>query len=78
MPNSFYTDKQFYLKQFNLAYKNSSISNNSIYHKYAVYVSKQFYLKQFSLAKVRSLNVKTILFQAIQFTSSTSLVLFDP
>ena len=30
--------------------KNSSISNNPIYHKYSVYMSKQYYLKQFSLA----------------------------
>ena len=34
-------------------------------------MSKQFYLKQFSLAKVRSLNVKTVLFPSIQFNIST-------
>ena len=28
--------KQFYLKQFGLAYKNSSISNSSVQHKYTV------------------------------------------
>ena len=32
---------------------------------------KQFCFKQFILAQVRSLNVKTILFQAIQFCMST-------
>ena len=32
------------------------------------YTNKQFYFKQFSLAKVCSLNVKTGLFQAIQFS----------
>ena len=34
---------------------NSSISNNSVYYKYAVKISKQFYFKQLSLAEVRSL-----------------------
>ena len=32
---------------------------------------KQFYLKQFSLAYICSLNVKTLLFQAIHFRIST-------
>ena len=31
-------------------------------------MSKQFYFKQFSLALVRSLNVKTVVFQIIQFS----------
>ena len=30
MPNPFYTNKQFYFKQFSLAYKNFCISNNSV------------------------------------------------
>ncbi len=34
-------------------------------------MSKQFSFKQFSLAYVRSLNVKTVLFQVIQFSIST-------
>ena len=34
-------------------------------------MSKQFYLKQFSLAWVYSFNVKTYLFQVIQFSVST-------
>ena len=34
-------------------------------------MSKQFYFKQFSLAYVHSLNVKTILFQTIQFSICT-------
>ena len=34
-------------------------------------IQKQFYFKQFSFAEVRSLNVKTVLFQAIQFSIST-------
>ena len=42
--------KQFYSKQFRLEYKNSSLSSNSAWHKYAVQMSKQFYFKQFSLA----------------------------
>ena len=32
---------------------------------------KQFYFKQICLALVRSLNVKTVLFQVIQFSIST-------
>ena len=42
--------KQFYFKQFSLAYKNCSISSNSVLHQYAVLMSKQFSLKQFRLA----------------------------
>ena len=34
-------------------------------------MSKQFYFKQFSLAQLHSLNIKTVLFQAIQFSIST-------
>ena len=34
-------------------------------------MSKQFYFKQFRFAKVRSLNIKTVLFQAIQLSIST-------
>ena len=34
-------------------------------------MSKQFYFKQFSLAEVRSLDIKTVLFQTIQFSRST-------
>ena len=30
--------------------KNSFISDNSVYHKYAVYMSKHFYFKQFIFA----------------------------
>ena len=33
-------------------------------------IQKLFYFKQFSVAKVRSLNVKTVLFQEIQFNIS--------
>ena len=36
-----------------------------------LYTYKQFYFKQFSLAQVYSLNVKAVLFQAIQFGIST-------
>ena len=35
------------------------------------YTYKQFYFKQLSLAKVRSLNVKTVHYQTIQFSIST-------
>ena len=38
---------------------------------------KQFYFKQFSLALVCSLNVKTVLFRAIQYSVIHILVLFD-
>ena len=31
-------------------------------------MSKQFYFKQSSLVQVRSLNIKTVLFQEIQFS----------
>ena len=34
-------------------------------------MTKQFYFKQFGLALVRSLNVKTVLLQTIQFSLST-------
>ena len=34
-------------------------------------MSKQFYFKQFSIAEVRNSNIKTILFQVIQFSIST-------
>ena len=34
-------------------------------------MSKQFYFKQFSLAQIRSLNVKNVLFQTIQFSTNT-------
>ena len=34
-------------------------------------MSKQFYFKQFSIVSVRSLNVKTVLFQTIQFSINT-------
>ena len=46
--------KQFYFKQFSIAYKNSTISNNSVQHKYTISVSKTSF-KQFSLVLVRSL-----------------------
>ena len=34
-------------------------------------MSKQFYFKQFCLASVHSIKIKTVLFQAIQFSLST-------
>ena len=37
---------------------NSSNSNKSVQHNYAVSISKQFYFKQFSLAWVHSLIIK--------------------
>ena len=46
--------KQSYIKQFSLAYKNSYISSNSVWNKYAVSMSKQFYFKQLSL-QIRSI-----------------------
>ena len=53
--------KQSYFKQLSLAsvhnfkIKNSSISNISVQHKYAVQMSKQSYFKQFNLALIHSL-----------------------
>ena len=41
-------------------------------------MSKQFYFKQFSLVLVCSLNVKTVLFQAIQFSISTQFSSIQP
>ena len=41
-------------------------------------MSKQFCFKQFSLAWVRCVNVKTILFQAIQFSMSTQFCFIWP
>ena len=40
-------------------------------------MSKQFYFEQFNLACVPNLNVKTVLFQTVQFSVITDLVLFD-
>ena len=53
-----YMSKQFYFKQFCLA-------------KAQFQCQKQFHFKQFILAQVRSLNVETVLLQAIQFSIST-------
>ena len=50
--------KQFYFKQFRLV----SIEFQC---------QKQFYFKTFSLTLVRSLNIKRVLFQVIQFSIST-------
>ena len=49
----------------------SSVSNNSVEHKYTDSISKQFYFKQFTLPWVRRLNIKTILYQVIKFSIST-------
>ena len=43
-----------------------------------VYKSKQFYSKQFSLAWVRSLNIKTVLFQVIQVSISPHFCYISP
>ena len=67
----------------------SSISNNSVKHKYTVYLSKTFLFQaiqfsqtvliqtvQFNMSIVfvhTQLNVKTVLFQAIQFSVSTQI-----
>ena len=39
---------------------------------------KQFYFKQFRLAQLRSLNVKKVLVQTIQFSISTQVSSFLP
>ena len=41
-------------------------------------MSKQFYFKQFSSALVRTLNIKAVLFQVIQFSISTHFSSFLP
>ena len=41
-------------------------------------MSKQFYFKQFSLAWICSLNVKTVLFDTIQFSTSTQFTFIWP
>ena len=38
---------------------------------YTVYKLKQFYLKKFSFAQVYSLDIKTVLFETIQFSIIT-------
>ncbi len=62
MPNPFYTNNQFYFKQFSLELVHILIKqfNQTV-------LSQTF---QFSISKVfvhKQLNVKTILFQAVQF-----------
>ena len=66
---------------------NSSISNNSVVWLVVLFYgvstlfrsfNTELNFKQFSLASVCSLNVKTVLFQEIQFSISSHLVLFDP
>ena len=49
--------KEFYFEQFSLAWIQFQCQ-------------KQFYFKQFSSAQVRSLHLKTVLFQVIQFSTS--------
>ena len=43
----------------------------SVFISIHFYTYKQLYFKQFKLAEVRSLNIKTVLFQTIQFSIST-------
>ena len=45
---------------------------------HAVSMSKHLYFKQFSLTEVRSLNIKTVLFQVIQFNISTHFSSISP
>ena len=58
--------------------KNGFISNHAVQHKYPVKMSKQLYFKQSILAYVRFLNVKIVLFQAIQFNISTQFSSIQP
>ena len=46
MPNPFYTYNQFYFTQFTLIYRNTSISNDSVKHKYTGSMSKTVLLKK--------------------------------
>ena len=46
--------------------------NRQIYFYFKLFnLVKQFHFKQFSPAQVRSLNIKSVLFQTIQFSIST-------
>ena len=49
--------------------KNNSVSNNLVLHKYTV--NNSYISSSSSLEQVRSLNIKRVLFQVIQFSMST-------
>ena len=76
MPNPFYTNKQFYFKQFSLEYvhsliiKDISISNYSVYSNSFISSNSVSYKYTFAYTH---LNVKIVLFQAIQFSMSTQI-----
>ena len=81
----FECQKQFYFKQFIHKYsfclytvtcKSSSISNNSVQHKYAVWMSKTVLFQAIywwisTVFVYTQLLVKAVLFQTIQFSIST-------
>ena len=74
MPNLFYTNSQFYLKQFSLAWvqslivKNTSISSNTVLSNSCNLSNSSYFEHSFCPH-----TVKTLLFQAIQFNISTMI-----
>ena len=56
-------------KQFSMS--RVSMSKKILFQTIQFSMQKQFHFKQFSLASVHSLNIKTVLLQAIQFNIST-------
>ena len=70
MPNPFYTNNQFSIKQFSLTWlhsligKNISISSYSIFSQTVLIQTIQFTVSTVSMSK-------TVLFQTIQFSIST-------
>ena len=70
MPLHFYTNKHFYFKQFSLVWVRGLIVKNISISSYLVLIQ----IIQFSISLVfvhTQLNVKTVLFQTIQFCIST-------
>ena len=82
MPNPFFTNKQFYFKQFSLAWVLSLIvktflfqiiqfSQTVLIQTIQFSISIVFVHTQLNIKKVHSLHVKTVLFQTIPFNVST-------
>ena len=73
-PNPFYTNIQFYLKQFSLAWVHSLIAKTFLFQSIQISQTILIQTIQFSISRVfvhTQLNVKTVLFQTIQFNAST-------
>ena len=57
--------KTFLFQTIQFSISTVSMSKTVLFQTIQFSIQKQFYLKQFSLVQVHSLNVKTVLFQAI-------------